>query len=152
MWTKERQRIYNKKYQQTHREQRKVYMKKYHETHKEQSKQYYQKHKEKLREYARKYQRDHKKETREYRREHCLYQDGKTISGLNKRPYPNYCEICGRLKLRNLKYHHWDEEHLDKGMWVCQHCHQFAEGCDKGYGLVYQQKKKQIELEFGRNT
>jgi hypothetical protein len=50
---------------------------------------------------------------------------------LNKRPYTNYCELCGVLKARKLGYHHWDNARPDLGIWVCCRCHNVAEAVDR---------------------
>lgn len=93
-----------------------------------------------------KYAEKGRERTRERVRLHRLSStSGKAIYGLNKRPYTNYCEICGKLKPMNLKYHHWNKDNPSMGIWVCYSCHHFAEACDKGYTATYQQKKQQIE-------
>jgi len=60
-----------------------------------------------------------------------------TINGVSKRypvrkrPYPSKCELCDRDtaglgvggKDLKLYWHHWDENDLDKGIWVCRRCH-----------------------------
>jgi len=92
----------------------------------------------------------HKKrlvKTRAFRRLHRLKTaDGQVLSGLNKREYTNYCEICGKLQPMKLHYHHWNKNNPNMGMWICFSCHHFAEACDKGYTETYEQKKKQIEI------
>ena len=52
-----------------------------------------------------------------------LSQGKKSIYGLNKRPYPDYCEICSVHMEKGLHYHHWDQKNPSKGMWVCPNCH-----------------------------
>jgi len=94
----------------------------------------------------RKYTERGREQVREFRRLHRLHSTGgKTVSGLNKRTYPSYCEICGRLKPMKLQYHHWNKNSPSMGIWVCYHCHLFVEGCDKGYIETYQRRKQQIE-------
>lgn len=47
----------------------------------------------------------------------------KAWSGLTKRPYTNYCEVCGKPHSLHLNYHHWDDTNPSKGIWVCFSCH-----------------------------
>ena len=64
---------------------------------------------------------------------------------VNKRPRPdNICEICGRTGKKKLDYHHWDNEHPEKGIWVCYLCHRLAENIESGLHTVYLQKKEEI--------
>lgn len=99
-----------------------------------------------VKEQNRKYHQQHKEQTREYKRIHQLKTtNGKAFHGLHKRSYTNYCEICGKLKPLGLKYHHWNKTNPSMGIWVCDRCHAFVEGYDKGYVEVYLQKKQQIE-------
>ncbi|MBA7648823.1 hypothetical protein ES703_56613 [subsurface metagenome] len=48
-----------------------------------------------------------------------------------KRPRPAACELCNTPRDR-LNWHHWDDDHLEWGLWLCQPCHMFAEGVDRG--------------------
>ena len=50
---------------------------------------------------------------------------------IKKRPYPEYCELCGRRKKR-YDWHHWDDNHLECGLWLCKTCHKFAEILEQG--------------------
>ena len=151
---KERMREYQKKYNQTHREYINERARKYRQTHLEQvrekDKKYYQAHKEQKLEYDKKYcqthreqrretqkkhRKSHSEHQREYTRQHVLGTtlNGKQVSihGLNKRPYTNYCEICGILKTRSLRYHHWSNENPSLGIWVCFKCHGLVEAIDR---------------------
>jgi len=85
--------------------------------------------------------------TSERRRSLTIWVNGekRKITGLNKRPYPRCCELCGREGYR-LYYHHWDSTNLNLGMWLCNPCHQFAEGVDKNYVPKYKQLKIGIEV------
>lgn len=49
---------------------------------------------------------------------------------LLRRPKPLMCELCGD-PLDRLVHHHWDDEDLDKGMWLCDRCHHVVEYYDK---------------------
>jgi len=103
-----------------------------------------------IKERDRKYHQKDKDKRREYSRLHRLQtSNGETFYHLQKRPYTNYCEICGKLQLRKLKYHHWNKTNPSIGIWVCSSCHTFVEGCDKGYVEIYLQKKQQIEKKGG---
>jgi len=60
---------------------------------------------------------------RQYNRERRLNSTKYRWTGVKKRPYPGYCEICGRRKEKNLHYHHWDDSRPYLGMWLCGSCH-----------------------------
>ncbi len=62
-----------------------------------------------------------------------------------KRDYPKdgKCELCHKRKARS--YHHWDDDNLQKGIWLCPVCHMLAEGVDRGLHLVYLMLKTRIE-------
>ena len=53
---------------------------------------------------------------------------------VKKRPYPEACEMDGRTNTQ-LEWHHWDDEHLEWGLWLCNRCHKFVEGIDRGLTL-----------------
>jgi len=108
---------------------------------------------QKWREYQNKWNREHKDRKREWnRRHHLTTKGGKSIYGLNKRPYPKdgCCELCGR-KVTTMDYHHWDDNHLDMGMWLCKQCHRFAEVVEQNGEQIlrkYKQLKQNIEREW----
>lgn len=57
---------------------------------------------------------------------------GGRFYGLHKRPKSNSCELCGSGKVK-LDYHHWDENNMSKGIWVCgrgNKCHDLLEAVD----------------------
>lgn len=82
---------------------------------------------------------------KEYARKHELTLSGhRKISGLNKRDYPGYCEICHRTG-KMLYYHHWNAESLNMGMWICFLCHHSAEAVEKGIPSKYFGLKKEVE-------
>jgi len=56
---------------------------------------------------------------------------------VKKRPWPGRCELCernvtalGRIGRNRrdmvLYWHHWDDDNLEKGIWLCRRCHSFA--------------------------
>ena len=52
---------------------------------------------------------------------------------VGRRPRPSECELCGRkTKRRGLDWHHWDDEHLEQGLWLCMACHRFAGSIENG--------------------
>jgi hypothetical protein len=76
---------------------------------------------------------------------------GKIIRGLNKRPYTNYCELCGKYVQNNMAYHHWDESNLDLGIWICNKCHYIVgafELIKSGKFLVLIEKYEQLKAEL----
>ncbi len=79
-----------------------------------------------------------------------LDKDGNPIRiRCKKRYYPvnHDCEICSRV-VKRLVYHHWDDEHPYKGLWVCMRCHMMAECADDGiYSIKYLELKELIDDE-----
>jgi hypothetical protein len=56
---------------------------------------------------------------------------------VDKRLYPGHCELCGIDDSEHiLKYHHWDNQNMSKGLWLCQNCHTLAEVYDKRGNLL----------------
>ncbi len=84
---------------------------------------------------------------------HRRYRLGATVNGKlvhlkveNKRPHPGgseqgACELCDCFK--ELGYHHWDDNELSKGLWVCRSCHDFAETIDH----IPDAEQKYLELK-----
>jgi hypothetical protein len=151
-------------------EKKKEYQREYHKEHpdKEYQREYFQTHKEKWKkyrithkEYYKNYQKQCYKQNREvlneynkqYRRKHSLGYHNKRISGLNKRPYTNYCEICGKFQPKKLNYHHWNDSNPSMGIWVCYQCHILVEFIEKGKFVkadrLYHALKLSIEKSFG---
>jgi len=64
---------------------------------------------------------------------------GGQFTGLNKRPYPNACELCKERipahLMKQLVYHHWDDSEPSMGIWVHQQCHHICEAVDIVDGL-----------------
>jgi len=90
---------------------------------------------------------------KEWRRMHCIdygrSREKRLITGLNKRLYPkgSKCELCSRECNNKLKYHHWDDTNLNKGIWICHVCHSFAERVDDGVVDIYFRKKDMVERD-----
>jgi len=67
-----------------------------------------------------------------------------TINGKRKgfqvdgrRPKPGRCEFCHEeVEGRELGWHHWDDNHLEYGLWLCFKCHYFAEMVEKGLTII----------------
>lgn len=62
----------------------------------------------------------------------CLYggKRGMVKRGLNKRRFQGKCELCEKEIKARPYYHHWDDSNLNKGIWVCYHCHRLVEAID----------------------
>ena len=64
---------------------------------------------------------------------------GTTINGVrrqykvNKRPRPDFCELCEWPISQVLHWHHWDDQHLEWGLWLCGACHSWVGRADRGY-------------------
>lgn len=74
---------------------------------------------------------------RDWERKHRLTTSGHRKVLGKKRPYPvdSVCELCHSSitpKGESLDYHHWDDNNLMKGLWLCRSCHINAEWIDKG--------------------
>lgn len=66
-----------------------------------------------------------------------------------KREFPGFCELCGRdLSGRHKGYHHWDDSMPAMGIWVCNKCHDIAEGVEKGIVDIYLKKKGTVEKAY----
>lgn len=69
----------------------------------------------------------------------------------NKREYTGHCEVCGRRfrgnKRGQFAYHHWDDEFLECGLYLCCTCHNMAEGIDKGLDNTYVRLKALVMLD-----
>jgi len=51
----------------------------------------------------------------------------------NKRLRTNdTCELCGKIGVKKLDYHHWDDSNPNLGLWVCYPCHRDIESYDNG--------------------
>lgn len=112
---------------------------------------YYLNNKEKIIKKQEKYRLTHRKLNKEYNYNYYLINREKRLNYsrnhylcstkldndkkyifCNKRPYPlnNACELCGRIN-KKLNYHHWNNEHLEFGLWVCvKPCHWLIESID----------------------
>lgn len=86
--------------------------------------------------YQRNYQRKHREKwrkwVRDWTRKHRVGTGRRFIYG-TKRDYPEEgkCELCNKSKF--LVYHHYDDNNLMKGIWLCTKCHRFVESYEKGY-------------------
>jgi len=74
-------------------------------------------------------------EARAYQRMHYLSSNrlpnGAIHSkGFVKRPYTNYCELCGEQITKRMAYHHWDDLKPELGVWCCWTCHRIAEALE----------------------
>lgn len=102
---------------------------------------YYAKHEYNLKYHREKYWRNRDnicaKKRERWRRYITSAGSGKILYGA-KRPYPNpqRCELCAKEN-ETLEYHHYDDDDLLKGLWLCRHCHRFAEDVDKGLPARY---------------
>jgi len=71
---------------------------------------------------------------------------------VDKRPRPSTCELCKGPSIRSLSWHHWDDNHLELGLWLCHKCHLFAEACERGILNEYLKLKKEVEGELYKYT
>jgi len=67
---------------------------------------------------------------------------------IEKRLRPSHCELCSILAPRYekiLHWHHWNNSHLEWGLWLCNRCHIGAEFIEQGRDKKYQELKEAIE-------
>jgi len=50
---------------------------------------------------------------------------------VRKRPFLGVCELCGKPIQSNPKWHHWDKDHPELGMWLDILCHGAAEAFEQ---------------------
>ncbi len=83
-----------------------------------------------------------------YRTRHTLLNvKGKKVK-VKKRQRPNGCELCGKENYL-LNYHHWNDDKLYLGMWVCTSCHVVIHGFEsKITKKQYLDLKDKIEKSF----
>lgn len=115
------------------------------------NREYYLKNKEKLTQMTVEWFRQNRERWNAYQRRRwknmrttCITTTSGRIYG-SKRPYPeNGCELCNRIK--KLHYHHYDNENLMKGFWVCNFCHIFVERLESVEGILdkYAQLRKMV--------
>lgn len=72
---------------------------------------------------------------------------GKEFPAKLERAFEFAKELCNNSG-RRLYYHHWDDNNMNMGMWICGHCHTFAEWVEKGWSMKYQKLKETIESEM----
>lgn len=104
-----------------------------------------------LRQYetTRRWQEEHPQGARDYRRQHSAFtKDRKMVYGITRRPRPETCELC-RRNSRRLHYHHWNDEEIEVGLWLCTACHRLAEVVDKG---AIEDVDKYLELKAAAAT
>jgi len=65
----------------------------------------------------------------EYRRLNVLYTNGGRIR-VRKRKFEGFYELCGKIIEKRPFWHHWDDQHPEKGLWLCGKCHWLAESVE----------------------
>jgi len=82
--------------------------------------------------------------TKKYRKIYEKYNRVTTTKGhfkVKKRMYNGNCELCG-YKTEMVDWHHWNDEHLEWGLWLCKICHRHVEFYEHGKIDKYLQLKK----------
>ena len=123
-------------------ERKRLYYLDHKEEHKQRGKDYYLLNKIKIDEYR-----------RNWRRHNQLGQlnkfGEKIVIRCIKRPHTLICELCNNYVKRTV-YHHWDDEHPGRGMWICLKCHNKAEAIeDVAFVLKYNILKENLD---GKNN
>jgi|SRR3972149_2460894 len=119
------------------------YMKDWRKNNPEKIKGYQEKYCKKNRKKLSKYQKD-------FARQHKLVVNGK-LYYINKRPHTDICELCNKKIDKRMQWHHWDDDKLEMGMWICTSCHSFAEKieeCGESIVTKYLGLKEKIRKEY----
>jgi len=144
----EKVRAYNRKHYLENKAKIIARSKKYHESHGEKTKEWSKRYREKNREARRRYVETHREEItvygKEYSRQHYLTVGGKRFR-VNKRIYYGICEMHGGLIEKRPRWHHWNNEHLEWGLWLCYWCHNAVEASEqKGIVIPLYSKLKEL--------
>ena len=86
------------------------------------------------------------RDNKAYREKYVVYAHEPRLQRIlikNKPARPELCQICGKLKPSS--YHHWDDEHPERGLWLCAHCHRVADRVELGYHERYLELKKTFD-------
>ena len=82
------------------------------------------------------------------RRSHRVYT---TVNGKlgwheveGRRPKPIGCELCQK-EVPKLIWHHWNDDRLALGMWLCWGCHRRGHIVESGFAERYYQLKSKLE-------
>jgi len=129
---------YNKNWYLEHRE----HCREYHREH-------YLKNRVRILKKCKEYRVSHKEQYKDYIRHHQL---NSRIIKISKRRFYGICELCGKEILNRPYWHHWNDKHPERGLWLHGHCHQTVEVAEKNSGVVviplYEKIKELIENEY----
>jgi hypothetical protein len=100
-----------------------------------------------MRDYTKRNKDKHNISSRDWARRHNV--GGKANRGIHKRSYPKACEMCGEE--RHLDYHHWNDNNVSLGVWVCLDCHRLAEFIDTNKDAI-SLTQKYLELKARINS
>ncbi|MBC8521268.1 MAG: hypothetical protein H8D26_04670 [Methanomicrobia archaeon] len=102
--------------------------------------------------------RSERKNEKRHKRTHVTRTSNKkAIYGKKrKRPVNGICELCNRecdKEKKILHYHHWDDDNIEKGVWVCVICHILIEDAERNEALLrkWHSLKAKIEEEVKEN-
>jgi len=88
---------------------------------------------------------------KDYLRRRQVFTTGRKRLLGEKRKWTNICELCGN-KRKVLPYHHWDDNDLRKGVWLCGKCHHKIEIYEGLVELEFVEKwlklKEKVEAEI----
>jgi len=96
-------------------------------------------------EHCKKWESKNKEKRKIYKRMTRLIVNGKSIQ-VKKRDFQGYCELCGKQIEKRPKWHHWDDEHPELGLWLCSNCHWYvAEAVEYDPIDILRNKYRQIK-------
>lgn len=81
--------------------------------------------------------------------ENRLWINGK-MKTVRKRTFYGLCELCGKSIENRPNWHHWDDDHPERGIWVdIEKCHRICDGFeDLQRGLLYLKIKELLDEEY----
>lgn len=98
-----------------------------------------------------KHRKRHRKLKRKWQRANQTETTGRTLYGKKrKRPKGGTCELCNKecdKEGKRLYYHHWDDNNMLKGIWVCYKCHTLIENEEEFKALLLKWHLLEAEID-----
>lgn len=97
-----------------------------------------------------------KKSNRKWHQKNTVTTGPRTIKGKKrKRPKDGICELCDKKcdkEKKILGYHHWDDDDMLKGIWLCYKCHMLIEHEEEYKALLLKWHPLKAEIDKEAET